>query len=138
MIMKMSNQIGARIKRLREQLGLSQAALAEHCGWSSQSRIGNYESGSRNVSADDAVILANALSVTPAELMFGSTDCANVPMSCTTEETKLTPRQRILLELFDELPDSEADQLLKNLEEKKQHYNQLLEELLHKRNQKKA
>ncbi len=135
--MKMSNQIGMRIKRFREQLGLSQAALAERCGWSSQSRIGNYESGSRNVSADDAVILANALDVTPAELMFGPTDCASAPMHCPTE-AQLTPRQKVLLELFDELPDSEADLLLKNLEEKKQHYNQLLEELLHKRKQKKA
>ncbi|PHM70314.1 XRE family transcriptional regulator [Xenorhabdus sp. KJ12.1] len=138
MIMKMSNQIGMRIKRLREQLGLSQAALAERCSWSSQSRIGNYESGSRNVSADDAVILANALGVTPAELMFGSTACVSDPISHATGDANLTPRQRILLELFDELPDSEADQLLKTLEEKKQHYNQLLEELLHKRNQKKA
>lgn len=51
---------------------------------------------------------------------------------------QLTQRQRVLLELFDELPDSEADQLLKTLEEKKRHYDQLLEELLLKRNQKKA
>ncbi|MEY0017262.1 hypothetical protein AB7W42_20555 [Providencia rettgeri] len=51
---------------------------------------------------------------------------------------QLTQRQRVLLELFDELPDSEADQLLKTLEEKKRHYDQLIEELLLKRNQKKA
>ncbi|WP_340615181.1 hypothetical protein [Xenorhabdus thailandensis] len=50
----------------------------------------------------------------------------------------LTPRQKILLELFEELPDSEATALIKNLEEKKQHYDNLLEELLHKKKQKKA
>lgn len=51
---------------------------------------------------------------------------------------ELTHRQKILLELFEGLPDSEADELLKTLEEKKRHYDQLLEELLHKRNQKQA
>ncbi|WP_407078475.1 hypothetical protein [Xenorhabdus bovienii] len=50
----------------------------------------------------------------------------------------LTPRQKILLELFDELPNSEADDLIKNLEEKKRHYDSLLEELLYKKKQKKV
>ncbi|MDE9446897.1 hypothetical protein KKJ30_18200 [Xenorhabdus bovienii] len=50
----------------------------------------------------------------------------------------LTPRQKILLELFDELPNSEADDLIKNLEEKKRHYDNLLEELLYKKKQKKV
>ncbi len=63
--------IAARIKRIREERGLSQKALAELCGWASQSRIGNYESGSRSVSVDDATVIAKALGVTPAELLFG-------------------------------------------------------------------
>ncbi|WP_235845309.1 hypothetical protein [Morganella psychrotolerans] len=33
--------------------------------------------------------------------------------------SQLTQRQKILIELFDGLPDSEADELLKALEEKK-------------------
>ncbi|PHM22647.1 hypothetical protein [Xenorhabdus ehlersii] len=53
-------------------------------------------------------------------------------------QVTLTPRQKVLLELFEELPDSEATALIKNLEEKKQHYDNLLEELLHKKKQKKA
>ncbi|WP_445496655.1 hypothetical protein [Photorhabdus sp. SF281] len=52
--------------------------------------------------------------------------------------TELSKRQKILLELFDELPDSEADELLKTLEEKKRYYNQLLEELSQKKSKKKA
>ncbi|WP_052739523.1 hypothetical protein [Photorhabdus caribbeanensis] len=51
---------------------------------------------------------------------------------------ELSKRQKILLELFDELPDSEADELLKTLEEKKRYYNQLLEELSQKKSKKKA
>ncbi|MCK3667558.1 hypothetical protein [Photorhabdus noenieputensis] len=53
-------------------------------------------------------------------------------------QVTLTPKQKVLLDLFDELPDSDADDLIKNLEDKKRHYDNLLEELLHKKRQKKA
>ncbi|MFQ2193339.1 LexA family protein [Aeromonas jandaei] len=62
---------GERVKALRENQGLSQAALAEKCGWASQSRIGNYEVGTRKISADDAVVLAKALGVVPEAILFG-------------------------------------------------------------------
>ncbi|MBT9431658.1 helix-turn-helix domain-containing protein [Candidatus Sodalis endolongispinus] len=65
---------GQRIKFLREKLNLSQAELADKCGWTYQSRVGNYETGSRKVSVEDAVVLASALGVSPGELLFGSTD----------------------------------------------------------------
>jgi SOS-response transcriptional repressor LexA len=63
---------GERLKALREKEGLSQAALAEKCGWASQSRVGNYEVGVRKISADDAVVLAQALRVRPELILFGS------------------------------------------------------------------
>lgn len=63
--------IGERIKSLREAKGLSQVQLAKLCGWAAPSRLGNYELGTRKVSADDAVILGAALGVSPAEIMFG-------------------------------------------------------------------
>ncbi|OON38065.1 LexA family transcriptional repressor [Izhakiella australiensis] len=66
-----SEDIAARIRQLREAQGLSQRALAERCGWSAQSRIGNYESRLRNVSVEDAEILANALGVSTAWLLLG-------------------------------------------------------------------
>jgi SOS-response transcriptional repressor LexA len=71
MHMKRDEDIAARIKRLREAKGLSQKGLAELCGWASQSRIGNYEARVRSVSVDDAEVIAKALGVTPAELLFG-------------------------------------------------------------------
>lgn len=72
--------IGQRIKRLREHLKLSQAELAEKCGWEYQSRVGNYETGARKVSVEDAVVLASALSVSPGELLFGAPDNADFIM----------------------------------------------------------
>ncbi|CAJ0999118.1 LexA family protein [Sodalis praecaptivus] len=63
--------IGDRLKRIREQVGLSQAQLAKLCGWASQSRIANYEKGARGIGADDALILSKILKVSPGELLFG-------------------------------------------------------------------
>jgi len=67
----MSNDIGERIRALRESKRLSQAQLAKQCGWVTASRLGNYEIGSRKVNADDAALLALALGVTPAFILFG-------------------------------------------------------------------
>ena len=67
----MHEVIGERIKSLREAKKLSQAQLAKLCGWSAPSRLGNYELGTRKVSADDALLLAGALGVSPSELLFG-------------------------------------------------------------------
>ncbi|WP_373602648.1 helix-turn-helix domain-containing protein, partial [Staphylococcus aureus] len=53
----LSEIIGERLKALREAKKLSQADLAKLVGWSSASRIGNYELGARKISADDAIIL---------------------------------------------------------------------------------
>ncbi|SCZ55679.1 MULTISPECIES: hypothetical protein [Photorhabdus] len=62
----------------------------------------------------------------------------NTPELGSPLQVTLTPKQKVLLELFDKLPDSDADDLIKNLEDKKRHYDNLLEELLHKKKQKKA
>ena len=73
MAMKKINEIiGERLKSIRESKGFSQAQLAKLCGYSSASRIGNYELGERKISADDALRISEILGVSPAELMFGS------------------------------------------------------------------
>ena len=77
--MKDENEVrGERLKTLREKAGLSQAAFAEKCGWASQSRVGNYEKGVRKIGADDAAIMAAALDVHPAEILFGLESVSNV------------------------------------------------------------
>ena len=52
------------------------------------------------------------------------------------KQPDLSKRQMILLELFDDLPESEADALLKALEDKKRHYDELYKELSEKRQNK--
>lgn len=99
--MNTNDQIAARLKRAREQKGISQKALAELCGWA-QSRVGNYESGSRTIGIDDAISLAGALKIPPADLIFGP----------EAAETWITPRHRRLIDLFDQLPESEQDRMI--------------------------
>ncbi|WP_150783054.1 XRE family transcriptional regulator [Pseudomonas fluorescens] len=64
--------LGSRIKRLRKQNGLTQQGLAAACGWSSQSRIGNYESDLREPNLTDLMVLAPALGVSVADLISGT------------------------------------------------------------------
>lgn len=62
--------LGQRIKRLRMAAGLSQAALAAQCGWRSQSRVGNYELGTREPTLADLERIAKAVGVDPSELIL--------------------------------------------------------------------
>lgn len=66
----MNESIGKRIKRLRKIAQMSQAQLAEACGWKSQSRIGNYEADSREPSFADIEAMASALGVDKSELLL--------------------------------------------------------------------
>ena len=127
-----NTKIGLRIKRLRESQNLSQAQLSKACGWSSPSRLGNYELGSRKVSVDDSICIAKALGVPASYILFGEESVAQI----NETPEPLTPRKKILLELFDDLPESEADALLKALEDKKRHYDELYKELSEKRQNK--
>nr|WP_286208539.1 XRE family transcriptional regulator [Pseudomonas koreensis] len=66
------NTLGARIKKYRLALGMSQKALAMACGWGSQSRIGNYESDAREPTLDDVRTIADALRIAPEALLLDS------------------------------------------------------------------
>lgn len=86
----LKKRVGQNIKRLRLNAGIkSQAELANLCGWKSQSRVGNYEAGTRAVSAIDAEILAKVLGVSPAEVLYGHLIEAKVSNNKTPSETSL-------------------------------------------------
>ena len=98
-----AEQIGERIKKLRIEKGLSQIQAAKLCGWSGASRLANYESGARNVGADDAIVLAKVLGTSPSELLFGDPGA---------QEQWLTDKQRVMLDLYKQLPDAEQDKMI--------------------------
>ncbi|EKG6611215.1 helix-turn-helix domain-containing protein [Salmonella enterica] len=99
---RLNDEIAMRLKGRRQKLGLSQGKLAEICGWT-QSRIGNYEAGSRNVGVYDAVVLGEALGISPPELLFGEKD---------SSQAWLSDQHKKLLELFNQLPSSEQQRMI--------------------------
>ena len=63
-------QFGDRVRTLRKAKGLSQEQLAERTGLH-RTYIGGIERGERNVSLINIVRLANALEVSPSDLLQG-------------------------------------------------------------------
>lgn len=57
------------LRKFRKAARLTQEQLALACGWSGQSRIANYEAGTREPTLDEVASLAAALGVTPGELL---------------------------------------------------------------------
>lgn len=121
----LSEAIGERLKALREAKGLSQAQLARSIGWSTASRIGNYEIGERKISADDAVAIGRALGVSPAELLFGDQSAGDISYGVF-----LTEKQEDLLDVFESLPSEEAERFLADMKKTKAHYDAIFEEML--------
>lgn len=66
--------VGAKIKHIRKQKGLSQAKLAELSGLQ-DSYIGGIERGERNISLNSLEKITSALEIDPVEVFrFGSLD----------------------------------------------------------------
>jgi transcriptional regulator with XRE-family HTH domain len=70
-IPRMNESLAQRIKRYRNAIGLSQADLADACGWKSQSRVGNYEAGTREPTLADIAVIAQALGISESDLLIG-------------------------------------------------------------------
>ncbi|MDY4296808.1 MULTISPECIES: helix-turn-helix transcriptional regulator [unclassified Xanthomonas] len=66
--------LGSRIKAARIAAGYSQGKLSELCGWDSQSRLSNYENGTREPTLADLRVIANKVApggYTLARILLG-------------------------------------------------------------------
>lgn len=69
--MKMiQEKLGQKIREQRVAIGLSQEELAGVCGLH-RTYIGSVERGERNISLQNIVLIARALSISPATLIEG-------------------------------------------------------------------
>lgn len=89
-ITPMKETLGQRIKRHRKAAGLSQAALATACGWKSQSRVGNYETDTREPTLADLSLIAKAVGVAASELILDYKPKAEEPVQSSMVESNAT------------------------------------------------
>ena len=98
--------IGKRIKQRRKELGMSADKLGEILG-KDRSTIFRYEKGDiENLPLDILQPIAKALNTTPTYLM-GWEDKKNTP-----EEPKLTEGEKMLLDLFRQVPEPQQKLVL--------------------------
>ena len=98
--------IGKRIKQRRKELGMSADKLGEILG-KDRSTIFRYEKGDiENLPLDILQPIAKALNTTPTYLM-GWEDKKNTP-----EEPKLTEGEKLLLDLFRQVPEDQQQLVL--------------------------
>ena len=69
-------KLGRQIRRLREQLGMSQEELAKKLGYKSKSSINKVETGSQGLTQSKIMRFAEALQTTPGELLDWASDDA--------------------------------------------------------------
>ncbi|MCS2154742.1 helix-turn-helix domain-containing protein [Scandinavium goeteborgense] len=125
--MNMNEQIASRLKAAREKKGISQKVLADRCGWA-QSRVGNYESGARAIGLDDAVSMARELGISPVELVFGEEG---------QDLRRLNEKQAHMLDLFNQLPDKEQDNMMQVFSKVLRDYDGLIDTYLLRRDKSK-
>lgn len=95
-IPRMNESLGQRIKRLRKEAGMSQAQLAEACGWKSQSRVGNYEAGTREPNLADIDTIAKALQVDQSRILLRSPADEFNPLALPTDPVvRLSSAQQV-------------------------------------------
>ncbi|MFP4186803.1 MAG: helix-turn-helix domain-containing protein [Acholeplasmataceae bacterium] len=68
-----NNEIGNRIRQLRIQKGLTQLKLANDLGFSSAATVSGWENGTKNLSADQVVGVAEYFGVSTDYLLLGAT-----------------------------------------------------------------
>lgn len=79
------SSIGKIIQSLRHKTNLDQDELSTLCGWPNKGRLSKYESDTKEVTVDDAIILASILGVSPMNF-FSSTmgDTEFIQFKCTS------------------------------------------------------
>lgn len=87
-----------RIAYFRKRAGLSQQDLAILCGWSSQTRISNYENETRSPSIEDVTVIAMVLGIDPKVLVFGADSSADIQVGEASSQSNLVKEPETLPE----------------------------------------
>ena len=99
--------VGDNISILRKKLGWTQEDLAKRMGYKSKSTINKIELGINDIPQSKIVQFAEVLGTTPAHLMGWEEEQKNPP-----EEPKLSEGERMLLDLFRQVPVEKQELVL--------------------------
>lgn len=94
--------VGENISKRRRELGWTQEDLAKRMGYKSKSTINKIELGINDIPQSKIVKFAEVLGTTPAHLMGWDEEEKNPP-----EEPKLTEGEKMLLDLFRQVPEEQ-------------------------------
>ena len=97
----MSKELGKRLRAAREQLHMSQAALAEAIGAGNQSTVAGWERGRTEPDGETLARLAVILKVSTDHLLGLDSDIASLPTDVTDlakDIANLSPADRAVIE----------------------------------------
>ena len=120
--MKVDMEVGERIRKRREELGMSQDELAKKSGYASRVSISKIESDARKLPAKKIVAIAMALRIDPAYLMGWVDEEGNeIPdeSTATTEALqKLAkrPELKALLDAGSKLSEEDVTNVIRIME----------------------
>lgn len=124
----LSNPLADRLNQLIKTKGITKAKMAKICGVTPQSVNNWFVRGT--IGKDSAMLLAKKLDVSVAWIL--GNEHASQNQSDEALST-LSDKEKLLLELFYGLPDSEKDKLIEQLKTQNQHYDLLFKELIKSR-----
>lgn len=122
--------IGEKLKQEAERLGLKPKQIAEMFGVKPPSVYDWYEHGRIHKKHYPAMVAMSGKSIEWWLDISKKKDFTGEEVPSCNEADH---RHKILLDLFDALPSSEQEDLIRTLTEKKQHYDALIDELLSRR-----
>ncbi|TDB41627.1 transcriptional regulator [Photorhabdus khanii] len=126
------------LKSLMESSDLSQASFAMRCDLS-PSMISQLINGYRNLGDSLSRKIEKKLDIkrgwldVPHDEIINSDESIKSPLSLWKREQKLTPQEEHLIDLFREMPERDKSKIIKDLKEKADDYERLINELLERR-----
>ena len=104
--------LGARVKQLRTEAGLSQSELAQRIGYSSKTAISKIENDTLDINRSTVVALAKALNTTPIYLLGWENKDEPSENSSSERYLALSPKKKELFNLLLSLTPQETEKLL--------------------------
>lgn len=108
-------EIGKRIKKRREELGITQGELASRLGYKNKTTIAKIENGTNDIVQSKVKEFANALDTTPAYLMGWEQPLDYIidqESQSTAHKDMLTNENQILIETYEDLTKDNKCRLL--------------------------